>query len=158
MTTDLAISPLVYEIGNFLLWTIGLLVLPCFWYFMWRLTREHVDAVEGSGVRDWLSAALDLIRYDHAYRAAVAIGVYVTGSIVKDGWSWLARWLANTDRPDDWMIDSPWVYVPIVGIALAIIGKLCMIRVFAPPGWGREAYVTAGLAAITAALLLWFFR
>lgn len=157
-TTDIAISPVIYEVGNFLLWTIGVMVLPCFAYVMFILTREHVKALAVRGARGWVTAAVDLTRHDLAYRASIALIVYVTGSVVKDGWAWLALYLANTNGRDLWMLTQPWVYFPIAGISLAIIGKLCMIRVFTSPEWGRAAYMGAGAVSGLAALALWLLR
>jgi hypothetical protein len=130
-------SLLFYEAINCLLASLGVFVIVMFCQF---LTARVIEQRRRGGT-------CAVLRNDIPVQAAIAVVVMMSGTVGKDAWFWFGRYLENTGRATDWMLAPGWLVVPAACVLVAIVGKLCMIRVFAPPGWGRFAWVTCGIAA-----------
>lgn len=83
-------------------------------------------------------------------KLAIGFLIFLSGEVPRMSWVWLARFLANTDRPSTWMGETPWVFVPVVASTLSVLGMACIVRALAPEAWGRFGYwMSLGTAAVT---------
>lgn len=85
--------------------------------------------------------------------AARAIACFVAGETILRSWIWLWRHQANDGVPNDWMTGYP---VVAVGLAVAMIGAFCMMRVFSfskAPAWIWLVVASATFATMTVVAL-----
>lgn len=87
-------------------------------------------------------------------QAAISIFVVLSGEATIRGWVWWWRHLENLGRSSAWMNEHP---VLFVGATVQMVGMVCMVRVFAPDGWGRSAWFTSALLAIAVATGVAYF-
>lgn len=80
-------------------------------------------------------------------RAAISLGVFLLGEVVRIGWVWVLR-IVEYSGGNVKMLTQTWLFaMPLVGTVLEITGMLCMIRVFSPDDWGRWSWLIC--AAVT---------
>jgi hypothetical protein len=91
--------------------------------------------------------------YSMRAQAAVSIEVMLLGELILRGWFWYFRILSNSGHNAEWMRVLP--VVPI-GMAVQMLGALCLIRVFAPDGWSRQTWLAVGMASIVVAWVVAF--
>jgi hypothetical protein len=87
--------------------------------------------------------------YEHGYRtrakAAMSIMVLLLGEMILRGWFWWWRVASALDQDVSWM--NQWPVVPI-GMAVQMLGALCLIRVFSPDHWSRMTWLAVGVAGV----------
>lgn len=88
---------------------------------------------------DGLSFSQAIVRMVHL-RLALGTFVFLSGEWPRMTWLWLARYIKNTDHDPSWMAGAPWVYIPIISSATAILGLACFARAIVPEAWGRVGY------------------
>lgn len=84
-----------------------------------------------------------------ALSAAVAILVSNLGEGLFRGWVWTWRHQINHGIDAAWMSVHP---IVVIFAALAMIGSLCKIRVFAPAWIGHWGWIGSALIAVLAAI------
>lgn len=134
-----AIPPVLFEALNCLLWTTGFFLEIIFiWYF--ALNFRQIAANPWAllnPTRAWnVFAALRM-----RDQAVIGMTVMTFGEIVTRWWTWYARYTADAGGETHWAYHLPWVAVPIVGAAIEVVGRCCLIRVFAPDDWGNKAWM-----------------
>lgn len=92
-----------------------------------------------------------LAGYRMRTQAAISILVLITGETVLRGWFWLWQRQLNDGLSIEWM--SAWPVVPI-GLAIEMVGVLCLIRVFQPDHWHRFTWLGVGLSAAMLSLAI----
>jgi hypothetical protein len=92
--------------------------------------------------------------HDVVGRAAIAWSVYFFGESVMRGWVWILLKLQNDGRIPLFEPSRPgstvasFYPVAMVAAVLAVLGALCIIRMFAPDGMGKRAWQYALVAAV----------
>lgn len=140
VTTNLPLSPWVYEIGNSLIASLALCLVVI-------LGRFFATEVYHLGWR---------ATYDRArVKLALAITALVVGEAAYRTWTWWGRYCANSEKDCIWMTRAAWPFVPGLSIAVEVAGLLCLIRVLAPGVWGSRAWViSAGISVAWS--MFWF--
>ena len=147
-----SLPPLLYEVINSILWTLGASALVIFLRYLYINFRSYLDAVrpvpEGSRlralalVRLWPLRGFATFSFRLRDQAAISIAVMLFGEVITRGWTWCARYLMDTSGyVNNWSWEMPWILVPILGSAVEAAGILCMIRVFTPDSWGSRGWI-----------------
>lgn len=84
-------------------------------------------------------------------RYSISIFVFLVGEGIIRGWVWWWRHLQNIGADVRWMDGHPMLSI---GAFTQILGVICIIRVFAPDGFGSYAWV--GSALLAAGVVLGF--
>lgn len=81
-------------------------------------------------------------------QAAISIEMLLLGEMILRGWFWYWRLQINWGHDVTWMDGYP--IVP-VGMAVEMIGVLCLIRVFSPDHWSRMTWLVVGAMSVAVA-------
>lgn len=135
-----ALPPLLYEVLNCAIASTCVVALVIVLRYM---TAAYFQFRRAGILSRWESfTALRTLRL------ALGFMIFLTGETPRMTWVWLARYLANTDRDAAWMGTTPWVFVPIVGSVLSVLGMACIVRALVPVVWGRFGYwISLGTAS-----------
>lgn len=79
-------------------------------------------------------------------KAAISILIYVFGETNVRAWSGLRLFYITHKMPVDF-INGPLVVWPICGAAVALVGAVCMMRVFSREQWGNKAWIASVIVA-----------
>lgn len=119
------------------------------------ITPNFVEAMNGALFIDLTIALLMFVAFirvelsTFGYRmraqAAISIMVLILGDAILRGWFWYWRSQVNDGLSVVWM--DAWNVAPI-GMAVEMLGVLCLIRVFSPDYWHRFTWLWLGLLAI----------
>lgn len=96
-------------------------------------------------------------RVDAVARAAIAWSVYFAAETLMRGWIWMLLKKQN-DGTSYSKFENAYTYpVAIASSVGAIVGALCVIRMFAPRGHGNKAWALSLSAAILFLVVAGFF-
>lgn len=79
-------------------------------------------------------------------QAAVAVAVHVIGLSLIRGWTTVQYFLRSQGTDPD--VVQNIYQVPMIGLALAVLGMACCIRIFSPARWGNWGWVLTFMAAV----------
>jgi hypothetical protein len=123
------LDPTFLEVMNGVLFMVSIYVVAVFAAHLWRHRWQGYCAEN---------------------QAAIAILIVFAGESIIRGWVWFWRHQINAGNPTEWMQNYP---VLVIGVAMAIVGSLCVARNFSPPsghGWIVAGVVAIGIAALVA--------
>jgi hypothetical protein len=139
------------------------MVLIFYVYVAMQIFRDRSDRRYGGMTRTYDEDAdpvpfrRNLSWYERAgTKAAIALMVHLLGTTIRAGWLW---WLLSCQRQHGYSdcahVTETWG-VLFFATLLALIGGLCVIRIFSPPPWRPWSWMGAGVSALTLPVVHYF--
>jgi hypothetical protein len=154
---------IAHELVNGTLFVLDVqMVLIFFIYVVRQILRDRQDRRYGGMTRtydedtDPVPFRRNLSWYDRAgTMAAIALMVHLLGTTIRAGWVW---WLLSCQRlhhGDCLHVTETWG-VLFFATLLALMGGLCVIRIFSPPSWRPWSWIGAGFLSVVLPVIHYF--